>query len=62
MFVFYDGADPGDTFKPFLDIGPVTNTAKKQSYATYLASNNFAALRGYVLREITRSLNSSNGI
>ncbi|KAF2762234.1 FAD binding domain-containing protein [Pseudovirgaria hyperparasitica] len=47
MFVFYDGQDPGDAFKQFLDIGPIANTAKKQSYASYLEANNFAAIRGF---------------
>jgi hypothetical protein len=65
VFVFYDGPTPPDgVFDDFLDIGPVLNTAKTQSFYDLLTANNFGVVHGLrynIGNEMTTVPNAANG-
>ncbi|KAH6981549.1 hypothetical protein BKA56DRAFT_584138 [Ilyonectria sp. MPI-CAGE-AT-0026] len=49
MFIFYDGpVPPAGTFDNFTQVGPISNTIKKQSYADLMIGNNAFVVKGII--------------
>lgn len=56
FLVYYNGPDPGDAFKPFTSLFPTVNTARRQSMASLVKSNNAIVLKGFAYIIATESL------